>query len=167
MKLSRTLIVSFILFVLAMSYNTYRILTNTIEPFDDSVNALLASLTKASQNDKGNGSYTSWIGWLYAHPESSAIPLNEFKSRVFQPSCKFRLNWSTDIPTGLTIPQSPETIEIANTAYSYFLKGLSNGNQVCINALDDARRRFMEPECAFLNPSDPKSYSKGYTQVFK
>ena len=43
---------------------------------------------------------------------------------------------------------------------------LAEGNPDCIKQLDEARRRFMEPDCGFLNPSDVSVYTKDIQQVF-
>jgi hypothetical protein len=43
---------------------------------------------------------------------------------------------------------------------------LADGNSDCIKQLEEARRRFMEPDCAFLNPRDVSTYTKDIQQIF-
>jgi len=155
------LITALLIFLLAMIYNRH-----ILEGFDADTAAMLSNLAKASQNEKGTGSYNTWVGWLYANPEKSGAALNDFKKRVFQPDCKFRSDWSTNPPPGKNIPIAPESADLANTGYNYFLKGLANGNQVCISSLDDAKERFMEPGCNFLRHEDANMYKKDYHPVF-
>jgi len=153
-------------FLASLAYNAYAF--HNTEGFEEQnpAAALLKAFTNATDNEKSANSFNYIIAWLYTHPESSGPALNDLKRRVFQPNCKFRRDWVTNPPEGSSITPVDLNIELANTSYSEFLKCLARGNQVCLNALDDAKRRFMEPGCGFLNPSDMKSYSANYKAVF-
>jgi hypothetical protein len=111
-------------------------------------------------------SYTDWVGWIYKNVQSSGEPLNDFKKRVFQPTCKFRQDWATRLPKGMAIPNPAGNKDLANVAYRSYLQCLAEGNRVCLQQLEDARTRFMEPGCAFLNPN-PASYTNDIQQVFR
>jgi hypothetical protein len=111
-------------------------------------------------------SYTDWIGWIYKNPQTSGEPLNDFKQRVFQPSCKFRKDWATNLPSGMMRPNPAGNKDLANVAYRTYLQCLSEGNPACLQQLEDARVRFMEPGCGFLNPN-PATYAKDIQQVFR
>jgi hypothetical protein len=111
--------------------------------------------------------YEDWIGWIYTNPQTSTLAFNDFKSRVFQPNCKFRDDWSTRLPPGKLRPNPAANAQLANTAYRTFLGCLAKGNAKCTALLDDVKQRFMEPDCNFLNPADPASYSQNVSEVFK
>lgn len=134
------------------------------QPFD--IQDFIRQIQMSSGLLQKDSTYDEWIGWLYTHVESSGKPLDDFKKRVFLPSCKFRNDWSTNIPQGLMRPFPPKTKELANMAYRSYLKCLSEGNQACINKLEDARVRFMEPNCRFLHPENPKEYIQNLQEVF-
>jgi len=157
-------------FLLAsLAYNAYAF--RSIEGFEEgnpAAAALWKAFSTAIDNVQNANSYNYILAWIYTHPETSGPVLNDFKRRVFQPNCKFRRDWAINPPPGTSIiPVGILTSEIANASYSAFLKGLSKGNQFCLNALNDAKLRFMEPDCGFLNPSDMSSYSANYKAVFK
>lgn len=110
-------------------------------------------------------SYNDWVGWLYTNVQKSGEPLNDFKKRVFQPTCQFKRDWATNLPRGMMRPNPAGNKDLANVAYRSYLQCLAEGNSACLQQLEDARRRFMEPGCAFLNPN-PATYTKDIQQVF-
>jgi hypothetical protein len=111
--------------------------------------------------------YDDWVGHLYKNPEDATLVLNDFKSRVFQDSCKFRDDWAYNIPSGMMRPIAPKDATLANTAYRSFMQCVANRNQACIDKLNDARRRFMDSNCGFKNQTDFKAYSRNIPTVFK
>ena len=115
--------------------------------------------------DKQN-SYNDWVGWVYKHVESSGEPLNDFKKRVFQPTCQFRRDWVTTLPNGMMRPNPAGNKDLANVAYRSYLQCIADGNSACLQQLEDARIRFMEPGCEFLNPN-PAIYTTDIQQVFR
>jgi hypothetical protein len=152
------------LFILAMLYNEQ--IRQTIEGFD-AVSDIIKNMKQARDGSISLGSYTWWVAWLYAHPETSSEPLNDFKSRVFQPNCEFRKDWATKLPPGLIIPVVQGSVEFANIGYKAYLDALADKNPYTLNTLDDAKKRFMDPSCQFLNPSDPSTYNQNYRPLFK
>ena len=132
-----------------------------------SIKDLLKNLSMAQNQDTVVNSYNQWVGYIYKHPEVSAKALNDFKSRVFQPNCAFRRDWSNNVSNGLQRLQGSDTSQLANVAYKTFLDCLADGNQKCLEKLADAKVRFMMDGCNFLNPSDIKSYNRNYSPVFK
>lgn len=153
-------------FLTSLAYNAYAF--RKIEGFEENPAEILwKAFSTAIDNQEGANSYNYMIAWIYTHPESSGPALNDLKRRVFQPNCKFRRDWATNPPPGSSVaPVAALDLEVANASYSNFLKCLAKGNQNCIKALDDAKRRFMEPDCGFLNPSDVNSYKANYKAVF-
>lgn len=127
---------------------------------------MLAEFQRASGALGKQNAFGDWVGWLYAHPQTSGAPLNDFKSRVFQPNCKFKRDWATNLPPGLNRPIPAGNKNLAMVAYRTFMGCLAEGNSECIQQLDEARRRFMEPNCAFLNPKDTRTYTKDIPEVF-
>ena len=156
--------IALLLFTLAMLYNEYR--KRSIEGFD-AVTTMNQNIKKAYDDNYAVGSYSWWTAWLYAHPDSSSKPLNDFKSRVFQSDCEFRKDWATNLPPGLQIPVVPLNAELANTGYKTYLDGLAKKQPKTMGTLNDARRRFMKSDCQFLNHSDSSDYNKNYSPVFK
>lgn len=141
-----------------MLYN-YLSVVEGFGPFDDLINRIRA------MQDKGNA-YNKWVGYLYKYaPQNSAI-LNDFKRRVFQPSCMFRKGWADQLPNGLSIPTPAASNTEATVAYKNYMKCLSDGEGRCLEQLNEARIRFMEPGCAFLSPQDQTSYSSNFTVAF-
>jgi hypothetical protein len=131
------------------------------------VATMIRNLQEASGALGDDKSYGLWVGYLYKHPETAGDALNDFKSRVFQPDCAFRQDWDTKLPDGSTRPMAAESAELANVAYKAYLDCLANNSEGCIMSLDDARERFMQPGCNFLNPSNTDSYAANYKPVFK
>jgi hypothetical protein len=113
-------------------------------------------------------SYDSWIGWMYQRPYeyTTTVALNDIKSRLFQPSCKFRGDWMTNLPSGKIIPIAAPNTDMANMSYKQYFTSLAENNQQSLQLVEDIRQRFMEPSCKYLNPSDPKTYSKNMKSVF-
>ena len=132
-----------------------------------SVANLLKNLEMAQNQDTIVNSYDKWVGYIYKHPDVSAKALNDFKSRVFQPTCAFRRDLSNNLTNGLQRLQGADTSPLANVAYKTFLDCLADGNQKCLEKLADAKARFMVDGCNFLNPSDIKTYNSNYSPVFK
>ncbi len=129
------------------------------------IQKMILELQKASGALGKQNAYSSWVGWLYTHIESSGAPLNDFKRRVFHPNCKFRRDWATNLPSGLTRPIPAENKNLANISYRTYLTCLADGNPQCIQQLEDARRRFMEPSCQILR-QNPSEYTKNIQEVF-
>jgi hypothetical protein len=113
-------------------------------------------------------SYDSWIGWMYQRPYeyTTAVALNDLKSRLFQPNCKFRGDWMTNLPPGKTIPIAAPNADMANMAYKTYFMYLSKGLQPALKLVEDIRQRFMEPSCEYLNPSNLSSYAKNLKSPF-
>jgi predicted DNA-binding transcriptional regulator len=112
--------------------------------------------------------YDKWVGWIYTHSteKSSLDALNDFKSRVFKDSCLFRMDWNKNIPPGLTIPMAADNKDLANMAYQSYMRCLAMGNPLCIQQLDDFKRRFMMPDCEFKYQSNKDAYTKNLGPVF-
>jgi hypothetical protein len=146
-----------------LNYQYYR--PTTIENFS-SFTDFFRRFQRASGQAQATTSYEQFIGWLYAHPETSGRALNDLKARAFQPTCEFRYKWSEDLPVGLGRPVAPANKDLANVAYKSWLDCLARGNQACNNQLNDAMRRFMEPSCNFQAGKDPKTYNTNYSPVF-
>jgi hypothetical protein len=129
---------------------------------------LINQIQSASGELGPKRSYEDWVGWLYTHPETSAAPLNDFKSRVFNPNCNFRIDWSENLPNKLTRPMSPDKADLANTAYRAFLQNLVKGDSTSFEMLEDARTRFMEPGCSFKRQPSVTAYTNTIPQsLFK
>lgn len=159
-------LLALVAFIFAMlindAYYPSRIIT---EPLTD-VQTMIQRLQKAEGQLGQVQAFDSWVGYLYKFPDQSGIPLNDFKSRVFQPSCKFRANWATVLPKTMVRPMAAANANLANAAYKTFLDGLAQGNQQCIAKLNEARERFMESDCAFLPQASPSAYNKNFQPVF-
>ena len=141
--------------IIYVSGHLNKVLEGFGNPFEDMIRQLQQAQNISSAYDK-------WIGYVYKHaPENSNI-LNDFKERVFQPNCKFRKTWATDLPKGMNIPTPANNATSANIAYKTYMNCLTTGNNKCLGQLENARIRFMEPGCQFLSPKDPKSYSREY-----
>lgn len=111
-------------------------------------------------------SYNSWVGYLYKNSSKNGAILNDFKSRVFQPNCRFRHDWATRLPSGMNVPSgAADTPEMAMIAYKKFFSNLSKGHRETAQLLDNARTRFMTHECWYL--SDPSQYLKEFNVGFK
>ncbi len=154
-----------VVFLLAMMYNMSVRTTEGFQAFNwmDFINQLRRAQGKQEQLS----SYDKWIGYLYKYPKDSGKCLNDFKSRAFQSSCEFRMNWDSSLPPGTLRPTAAPNGTEANVAYRAFLDCLAEGNQDCLMKLEEVRKRFMEPGCNFLNPSDAGTYNRNYHAVFK
>ena len=159
-------VVALIAFILAMLINDSIISSRAItEPLTD-IKRMIQNL-QVAQGQRGQvQAFDSWVGYLYKFPQQSGAPLNDFKKRVFQPSCKFRQNWASVLPRDMIRPMPAPNAQLANAAYKTFLDGLAQGNQECIAKLNEARERFMESECEFLPQRSPTAYNKDFQAVF-
>lgn len=159
-------ILALIAFLLAMLVNesVYSTLP-IIEPLTD-VQRMLKNLQRAEGQLGQAQAFDSWVGFLYKFPQQSGVPLNNFKQRVFQPSCKFRKNWATVLPPNMNRPMAAANATLANASYKTFLDGLAQGNQECIAKLNEARARFMESDCEFLVHASPRAYNSNFQPVF-
>jgi hypothetical protein len=127
--------------------------------------ALKQKQEQATEEEQEKKSYNKWVGYLYktaGKTEKNSAILNDFKKRVFQPNCKFRKDWANN----KNIPTPADNERDATLAYKTYLKCLTKGSKPCIFNLANARYRFMEPGCQFLNPQDHKSYSRDFTVSF-
>ena len=160
-----TLTYNFCIFLILFGISYVTGYLNTIlegfaNPFDD-------MLRQLQQSQDSTSAYDKWVGHVYKYaPENSNI-LNDFKARVFQPDCKFQKKWATKLPKGMNIPTPANNATTANIAYKTYMTCLSNGNKKCLEQLENARTRFMEPGCQFLSPQDSKSYSRDYRVSIK
>ncbi len=118
------------------------------------------------KSQQAKSAYSQWLGYLYANPSKAASALNDFKRRVFQPTCKFRMHWSTQLPSGKSIPIGAKSADLANVAYASYLNCLAKDDLSCVMMLDDFRSRFMEPGCEYLRPNDRKWYNADIRPVF-
>jgi hypothetical protein len=160
--------VALVLFCIVLLYVASKT-TPKSEGFEDiaDIQQFIQQIQSASGQLGETKTYDDWIGWLYTHPEGAAKALNDFKMRVFKPECKFRNDWSSNLPAGKLRPNPAKTAQLANIAYRSYLDCLAKRNSNCILLLGDARERFMQPDCDFLNPSDVSSYNRDVTEVFK
>ncbi len=160
-------ILALLLFCLAMVINdsVYTSSREFTEPLTD-VQRMIRNLQRAEGQLGQTQAFDSWVGYLYKHPESSGAPLNDFKQRVFQPTCRFRRDWASVLPRNMVRPMPAANAQLANAAYKTFLDGLAQGNQQCIEKLNEARQRFMESDCEFLQHSSPSAYNKNFQPVF-
>lgn len=159
-------VLALIAFILAMLVNDSVISSRAItEPLTD-IQRMIRNLQVAEGQLGQTQAFDSWVGFLYKHPDSSGVPLNDFKKRVFQPTCKFRRNWASVLPPNTIRPMPAPNAQLANAAYKTFLDGLAQGNQECIAKLNEARDRFMESDCDFLVHSSPSAYNKDFQSVF-
>lgn len=112
-------------------------------------------------------SYDLWVGYLYTHSDSSDMALNDMKRRFFDSSCQFRPDWATNLPPGKQRPMGATSADLANAAYQTFFKCVANQSFGCLEALADARERFMQPGCAYGQPQQIDADAQQYTPVFK
>ena len=133
------------------------LLTKAVEgfgnPFEDFVQKLLAAQNQGQ-------AYDQWLGFVYKNAPANSDILNDFKKRVFDPSCSFRRDWATVTPKGMNIPTGAATKELANLAYKNYIKCLQSGASTCLNQLNNARERLMEPGCQLLHTD---SYNQEFT----
>jgi hypothetical protein len=120
---------------------------------------------KIKQIQDESTAYDKWVGYLYKKSSVNSEILNDFKSRVFQPNCKFRYDWATNLPKGMNIPTPADTSELAMISYKKYMNNLSKGNGQAVKNLDNARARFMTPDCWYLN--DPSQFTKPFNVAFK
>lgn len=163
----RNVFLALLLFILALWYNaiSWQKSCQRREGFDD-VATMIKNLQEATNEIGDAKSYDVWLGYVYANSPKVATALNDFKRRVFQPSCKFRPNWDTQLPPGMVRPMGAQKADVANVAYKSYLDCLANNSEGCTLKLNDFRARFMEPGCLFLNPSNTDSYVKDYVAPF-
>lgn len=128
---------------------------------------MMRNLREASGALGQGKSYDQWIGWMYQNPATATKALNDFKARVFAPECEFRPDWSTVLPKGLNRPMAPPGKQYANIAYKTYLDCLANGSYVCVQKLDDFKKRFMKPNCNFKRVTKSAEYNRNYTPVFE
>ena len=153
-------LILFIILLIIILYNS-GILTRALEGFNNPVDDIMKQIQ--SLQDQGQA-YDKWIGYVYKHAPKNSEILNDFKARVFQPSCKFRTDWDTKPPKGMSIPTPASSVQLANLAYKNYMSCLTKGKPQCLQQLENARVRLMEPgTCQFLNPPDVGSYSRNYT----
>jgi hypothetical protein len=127
---------------------------------------VLTLIQKAKTTEDALTQYNAWVGYMYQNPPQNSVALNDIKKRMFQPSCLFRDDWSTNLPSGKNRPIPASSQNIANMAYKNYLACLSRPDGLCITTLADVRDRFFAPGCDFLNPSDPASYSQNFQTIF-
>jgi hypothetical protein len=160
---------AFIFLILVLLYSENRILAakRQNESFID-VQDFIKQIQVATGGLGQEQSYNSWIGWMYTQPYEykTAVALNDMKSRLFQPNCKFRADWMNKLPPGKLRPNPAATPDIANMAYKSYFSCLARGDQQCLKFVEDIRQRFMEPSCNYLNPTDLSSYAKNLKTVF-
>lgn len=134
--------------------------------FQDQINRMVQQLQQATGNLGKEKSYNDWVGYAYKNANTADKALNDFKSRVFQPTCLFRRDWAENVPGDKGRPLAPENKTVANAAYKSFLDCLAQGNQQCLEQLNDARDRFMQPNCEFQRHENGSAYNRNYTPVF-
>lgn len=137
------------------------LLTSIKESFQNPFEEIIRKI-KEMQNQ--SGAYDKWIGYVYKYSSKNGKILNDFKSKVFKPSCRFRGDWATNLPKGMTIPTPAETPDMAMIAYKNYFNSLNKGEGNSVKQLYNARDRFMAPGCNFLN--NPEGYIHEYTVAF-
>jgi hypothetical protein len=150
------------LFVLVMLYVLSRERREGFESVDNMIKALQAATGQLGATQ----SYDQWVGYLYKHVEDSGPVLNDIKTRAFQPSCQFRRDWFETLPAGLQRPLGADKPDLANAAYKSWLDSLAAGNNDVMMQLDDFRKRFLDSNCEFKNPTNLSSYNANYKPVF-
>jgi hypothetical protein len=151
--------------VIIVGFLSYKRFSRT-EGFSQ-ISDILALIDKAQTKQTAFYQYFAWVGYMYKDPPTDSRALNDIKKRMFQPSCKFRQDWSTNLPPGTSRPIPAQTKDLANMAYKNYLDCLARPDGLCIASLADVRARFFEPGCEFLNPSDPSSYSQNFQAIFQ
>ncbi len=141
-------------------------------PTPGNIQDILKQIQAAQGQIQSASSYDQFVGWLYANPRTAGTALNDLKARAFEPTCKFRYTWATDLPAGLNRPIPPQSKDLANVAYKSWLDCLSTrgwiptANMICKNQLNDAMKRFMEPGCSLQMNKEPGTYNVNYSPVF-
>ena len=121
-------------------------------------------IRKIRESQQGGAAYDKWVGYLYKNPANNSDILNDYKSRVFQPYCKFRNGWATKLPQGMNIPMAADSKEFATIAYKKYFEALSKGEGATGDQLINSLQRFMAPGCKLLN--DPSQYRRPFTVAF-
>ena len=137
------------------------IYNSSIEGFANPFQEIIRKLRESQQ---ANLSYDKWVGYLYKNPAINSNILNDYKSRVFQPHCRFRNNWATQLPPGMNIPMPADSKEFATIAYKKYFESLSKGEGSTEKQRINSLKRFMAPGCGLLN--DPSQYRKPFTVAF-
>jgi len=156
---------SLVIIVIAIGVLSYRRFKSK-EGFSQTSD-ILALIKGAQTSQDALVQYSAWIGYMYQNPQTKSRALNDIKKRMFQPSCKFRDDWSTNLPSGAVRPIPAQTKDLANMAYKNYLVCLTRADGLCSSSLADIRARFFEPECEFLNPSDLSIYSQNFQAIFQ
>ena len=165
-KLTWHLKAAILIVIMAFSINyAYYRTTSSQQGFLDFQN-FFQRFQRASGQAQATSSYEQFIGWLYANPQTSGNALNDLKARAFQPTCKFRNDWSTSLPGGLGRPIAPANKDLANVAYKSWLDCLARNDSACINQINDAMRRFMAPGCSVQTSKPISTYNANYSPVF-
>jgi hypothetical protein len=158
MRLKRPLLIFLIVFgVLYISGVLTSVKENFANPFEE-------IFKKIKEMQDQSGAYDRWIGYVYKNSSTNGNILNDFKSRVFQPTCQFRSDWATKLPKGSNVPTPAQTPDMAMMDYKKYMEALRKGEGNSAKQLYDARDRFMAPGCDFLN--DPVQYTKSYNVPF-
>jgi len=166
LKLTWKLKAAILIVAIAFSINyTYYRTTPAYQGFLD-FHSFFQRFQTASGQAQATSSYDQFIGWLYANPQTSGNALNDLKARAFQPTCEFRVKWSTDLPRGMGRPIAPVNKDLANVAYKSWLDCLARNDSACVNQLNNAMLRFMEPGCAFQTGKPISTYNANYNPVF-
>lgn len=156
-------------FTLFLLWNAFY--SKVMERFEDTppqpslpeTNNLLKKMEAISSE---TGAFQRWIGYVYAHPATSANALNDIKERVLEPSCEFRMDWSSRLPNGLEKPVSSITKDEANASYNTFLRCASK-NGTCQKQLDEFILRFMKPGCQINRQTDFSTLATDLKPIFK
>ena len=111
-------------------------------------NPFEAFFRKLKDQQSNANAYNQWVGYVYKSAEQNSGVLNDFKEKVFAPSCDFRKDWATN-QQGMGIPTPANSVDLANLAYKTYLNCLKSGNPICVNQLGNARARFMENGCQY------------------
>jgi hypothetical protein len=164
LKLSWKIMLAFVIVITAFYINYLYYRSNVVEGLD--FNNFFTKFKKATGEAQATSSYEQFIGWLYSHPETSGNALNDIKTRAFQPTCEFKVNWSDALPNGLGRPVAPANKELANVAYKSWLDCLARNDQGCVIQLNDAMSRFMAPGCSFQTGKPISTYNTNYRPVF-
>lgn len=115
------------------------------EGFQNPFEAFFKQLKEQQSNANA---YNQWVGYVYKTAEQNSSVLNDFKEKVFAPSCDFREDWATN-QQGMVIPTPANSVDLANLAYKTYLNCLKSGNPICVSQLGNARARFMESGCQY------------------
>jgi hypothetical protein len=151
--------------IIVLGFLSYKRFSET-EGFSQ-MSYILALIDKAKTIQNAYYQYFAWVGYVYKNPPAGSLALNDIKKRMFQPSCKFREDWSRNLPPGTSRPIPAQTKDLANMAYKNYLDCLARPDGLCVGTLTDLRARFFEPGCEFLNPANPRIYSQNFQAIFQ